>query len=58
MTINIGNLHMTCDLLKGNPRMLMYAGCNADSRIQYVSFNGDSFVYATQHLEKLYSKLV
>ena len=46
-TINIGNPHMTHELLKensrmtrellkGNPCMLMYAGCNGDSRVQYV----------------------
>ena len=44
VTINIGNPHMTLELLKGNPRMLMYTGCNGDSCIQYVSFNGDSRV--------------
>ena len=37
VTINIGSLRMTCELLKGNPRMLMYMGCNGDSRVQYVS---------------------
>ena len=36
-TINIGNLRMTREWLKGNPRMLMYAGCNGDSRVQYMS---------------------
>ena len=36
VTINIGNPRMTCELLKGNPCMLMYAGCNGDSRVQYV----------------------
>ena len=44
MTINIGNPHMTCEFLKGNPRTLMYAGCNADSCIQYACCNGDSRV--------------
>ena len=43
-TIDIGNPHMTREFLKGNPRMLMYAGCNADSHVQYVSCNGDSRV--------------
>ena len=36
-TIDIGNLHMTRELLKGNPCMLMYVGCNGDSRVQYAS---------------------
>ena len=35
VTIDIGNLRMTRELLKGNPRTLMYAGCNVDSRIEY-----------------------
>ena len=56
-TIDIGNPCMTREFLKGNPCTLMYAGCNADSRVQYASCNGDSW-FATQHLEKLYSKLV
>ena len=43
-TINIGNPRMTCELLEGNPRMLVYAGCNANSRVQYMSFNEDSRV--------------
>ena len=47
MTMNIGNLCMTCELLKGNPRKLMYAGCNADSCVQYASCNGDSHVQYT-----------
>ena len=37
VTINIGNLRMTCELLKGNLRTLMYAGCNVDSCVQYAS---------------------
>ena len=37
-TINIGNLRMTRKSLKGNPRIDLYAGCNGDSRLQYVSF--------------------
>ena len=67
-TIDIGNLCMTRELIKGNSRTLMYAGCNVDSRIQYMSCNGDScvhtrvamdiVVYTTQHLKKLYGKLV
>ena len=36
-TINIGNLHMTHELLKGNPRMDLYAGSNEDSHVEYVS---------------------
>ena len=36
-TIDIGNPCMTRELLKGNPRTLMYAGCNVDSHVQYVS---------------------
>ena len=43
-TIDIGNLRMTRELLKGNPCMLMYVGCNVDSRVQYVSCNGGSHV--------------
>ena len=43
-TIDIGNLRMTHELLKGNPCMLMYTGCNADSLLQYASYNGDSHV--------------
>ena len=36
-TINIGNTCMIRELLKGNPHMLMYVGCNGDSRVQYES---------------------
>ena len=36
-TINIGNPRMTCELLKGNSCMLIYAGCNGDSRVPYAS---------------------
>ena len=36
-TIDIENPCMTHVLLKGNPRTLMYAGCNADSCVQYAS---------------------
>ena len=36
-TNNIGNPRMTRELLKGNLRMLMYAGCNGDSRVQNMS---------------------
>ena len=43
-TIDIGNPCMTHELVKGNLRMLMYAGCNVDSRVQYASCNGDSHV--------------
>ena len=32
-TIDIGNLCMTRELLKGNSRMLIYVGCNEDSHI-------------------------
>ena len=62
VTIDIGNPRMTPDLLKGNPCMLMYTGCNVDSHVQYTSCNEDSHVhtrvvvrivtYITQHLEK------
>ena len=55
--IDIGNLCMTCELLEGNPRTLMYAGFNADSRIQYVSCNEDSHIHNST-LRKIYSKLV
>ena len=37
VTVNIGNLRMTCELLKGNPRIDMYAGFNGNSRVQYAS---------------------
>ena len=54
-TIDIGNSHMTRELLKGNLLTLMYAGWNVDSHAQYVScqweqscmytsFNEDSHV--------------
>ena len=33
VTIDIGNPHMTRNLLKGNPRPLMYMGCNVASRV-------------------------
>ena len=66
--IDIGNPRIRCELLKGNPRTLVCMGYNTDSRVQYMSCNGDSHVrtqfameivvYATQHFEKLYSKLV
>ena len=68
VTIDIGNPRMTHNLLKGNPRTLMYASCNVYSHVQYVSCNGNSRVrtrvamdivaYTTQHLENLYGKLV
>ena len=35
-------MYTTIDI--GNPRSLMYAGCNVDSRVQYVSCNEDSHV--------------
>ena len=44
VTIDIGNLRMTRELLKGNPHTLMYAGCNEDSQLQYASCNGYSHV--------------
>ena len=60
--IDIKNPRMTRDLLKGNPRMLIYTGCNVDSHVQYTSCNEYSHVhtrvamiivtYTTQHLEK------
>ena len=37
VTIDIGNPRMKRELLKGNPRTLMYVDCNVDSRVQYVS---------------------
>ena len=43
-TIDIGNPRMKRELLKGNPRTWMYAGCNADSRVQYAGCNGDNRV--------------
>ena len=68
VTIDIGNPRMTFGLLKGNPRTLMYTGCNVDSHVQYASCNGDSRIrtriameivaYVNQHLENLYGKLV
>ena len=36
-TINMGNPRMTHELLKGNPHMDLYAGCNGDSLVQYAS---------------------
>ena len=56
-TINIGNLHMTCESLKGNPCIDLYAGCNGDSHVR-MRVAMEIVVYATQHLEKLYGKLV
>ena len=44
VTIYIGNPRMTHKLLKGNPRTLMDASYNVDSRVQYVISNGDSHV--------------
>ena len=55
-TIDIGNPRMTHELLKGNPRTLVYAGCNADSHVQNASCNGDSHV-CNSTLRKIYSKL-
>ena len=43
-TINIGNPRMTHELLEGNPRTLVYMGCNAHSRVQYASCSEDSRV--------------
>ena len=56
-TIDIGNPRMTRELLEGNSGTLVYAGCNADSRIQYASCNQDSRV-RNSTLRKIYSKLV
>ena len=56
-TIDIGNPCMTRELLEGNPHMLVYAGCNADSRIQYAICNEDSHI-RNSTLRKIYSKLV
>ena len=50
-TINIGNLRMTREFLKGNLRMDLYVGCNGDSRVR-TQFSMRIVVYATQHLEK------
>ena len=33
VTIDIGNLRMTHELLEGNPRTMVHAGCKADSRV-------------------------
>ena len=44
-TIDIGNPRMTRELLKVNPRMLMYAVCNGDSHVQYMGYNGYSHVH-------------
>ena len=38
-TINIGNLRMTRELLEGNLHILVYAGCNANSIVQYMICN-------------------
>ena len=43
-TINIGNPRMKRELLEGNSRTLVYAGCNANSCVQYTSYNEDSRV--------------
>ena len=56
-TIDIGNPRMTYELLEGNPHTLVYAGCNANSRVQYVICNEDSRV-RNSTLRKIYSKLV
>ena len=44
VTIDIGNLRMTCELLEGNLLMHVYAGCNANTRVRYASCNADSRV--------------
>ena len=36
-TITISNPQMTHESLKGNLRTDLYAGCNGDSRVQYMS---------------------
>ena len=36
-TIDIGNPCMTHELLKGNPRIDLYTGCNGNIRVQYMS---------------------
>ena len=51
VTINIGNLRMTRELLKGNPRILMYVGCNGDSRV-HTRVSMKIVAYANSHLEK------
>ena len=57
MTIDIGNPRMSRELIEGNLRTLVYAGCNADSRIQYVNCNEYSHI-RNSTLRKIYSKLV
>ena len=62
VTIDIGNPRMTPELLKGNLRMLTYAGCNGDSRDSMRVVNGNSHIrtrvamkivaYTIQLLEK------
>ena len=57
VTINIGNPRMTRELLEGNPRTMVYAGCNADSRVQYAICSEYSCV-RNSTLRKIYNKLV
>ena len=54
MTIDIGDPSMTCEFLKGNLGMLMYAGCNVDSRVQYANCNGDSHVHNSPLRKMIY----
>ena len=57
VTIDIGKPHMTRELLEGNPRTLVYTGCNEYSHVLYASWNEDSHVHNST-LRKIYSKLV
>ena len=50
-TINIGNPRMTRELLQGNPRMLMYVGCNGNSHVR-MRVAMKIVVYAILLLEK------
>ena len=61
MTINIGNPRMTRELLEGDPHMQVYVGCNVNTRVWYTYGTRVAMqivVYATQHLENIYIKLV
>ena len=53
-TINIGNPRMTRELLEGNSRTLVYAGCNANSCIHYASCNDYSRVHNSTLRKNIY----
>ena len=53
MTINIGNPRMTRMLLEGNLRTQVYTGCNANTRVQYVSCNADSRIHLVLTLKNI-----